>query len=286
MSENQTIAVETASEEPIILTSVDKRGVGTITINRPQVNNAYNREVILEAIAAVTTLVGDPKVRIIVVRGNGAHFQAGADLKWVRANIDLSPEENFQISVDTTNAIRGLNEVPKPTIALVHGGCFGGGTGIAAACDIVIASEDAYFAITEAKWGLMAAPIYPVLLGRMGARHVRRYSITCERFGAAKAQELGLVDEVCPTGGLDEAAAPIIDSILQVAPDGIATSKQSILECAGMVVDDTWARSLARDHAGKRMTPEGLMSFIEKRPASWYAPYAPKETAAKPAKSK
>ena len=170
--------------EPVILTSVDKRGVGTLTINRPEVNNAYNRDVILQAIEGVTKLAMDPAVRVIVVRGNGKHFQAGADLKWIRSNIDLSPEENFLISVDTTNAIRGLNEVPKPTIALVHGGCFGGGTGIAAACDVVIASEDAYFAITEAKWGLMASPIYPVLLGRMGARHVRRYAITCERFGA------------------------------------------------------------------------------------------------------
>ena len=266
-----------AKSEPVILTSIDERGVATMTINRPEVNNAYNREMIQQAIAAVTAFANDPKVRVIVVRGNGKHFQAGADLKWIRGNIELTPEENFLISMDTTNAIRGLNEVPKPTIALVHGGCFGGGTGIAAACDVVIASDDAYFAITEAKWGLMAAPIYPVLLGRMGARHVRRYSITCERFGAQKAQELGLVDEVCPAGGLDEAAAPIIESILQVAPDGIATSKTSILECAGMVVDDRRARELARDHAGKRLTDEaveGLMSFIEKRPASWYAPYA------------
>lgn len=266
-----------ASGEAVVLTSVDERGVGTITLNRPKVNNAYNRQVILDSIAAVGAMAADPKVRIIVVRGNGPHFQAGADLKWVRANIELSPEENFQISVDTTNAIRGLNEVPKPTIALVHGGCFGGGTGIAAACDIVIASEDAIFAITEAKWGLMASPIYPVLIARMGTQHVRRYSITSERFGAAKAKELGLADEICPTGGLDAAAEPIIDAILQVAPGGIATSKQSILECAGITVDDTWARALARDHAGKRMTPEaieGLMSFIEKRPPEWYAPYA------------
>ena len=279
MSGNRTIAVGSASAEPIILTSVDDRGVGTMTINRPQVNNAYNRDMLLQAIDAVTAFAHDPKVRAIVVRGNGPHFQAGADLKWIRGNIELSPEENFLISMDTTNAIRGLNEVPKPTIALVHGGCFGGGTGIAAACDVVIASEDAYFAITEAKWGLMAAPIYPVLLGRMGARHVRRYSITCERFGAHKARELGLADEVCPTGGLDEAAAPIIESILQVAPGGIAASKTSILECAGMAVDERRARELARDHAGKRLTPEaveGLMSFIEKRPAAWYAPYAKK----------
>lgn len=269
-----------SAAEKVILTDVDQRGVGTVTINRPQVNNAYNRDMLLQAIDAVTKFALDPKVRVIVVRGNGPHFQAGADLKWIRGNIELSPEENFLISMDTTNAIRGLNEVPKPTIALVHGGCFGGGTGIAAACDVVIASEDAYFAITEAKWGLMAAPIYPVLLGRMGARHVRRYSITCERFGATKAKELGLVDEVCPTGGLDAAAEPIIESILQVAPGGIATSKTSILECAGQVVDDRRARELARDHAGKRLTAEaveGLMSFIEKRPAAWYAPYAKDE---------
>jgi len=266
---------EPAAAAAVVLTQIDTRGVGTITLNRPEVNNAYNSQVIEQAIAAVGAMAVHPAVRIIVVRGNGPHFQAGADLKWVLGNIDLSPEENFHISVATTDAIRGLNEVPKPTIALVHGGCFGGGTGIAAACDVVIASEDAIFAITEAKWGLMAAPIYPVLLGRMGARHVRRYSITCEWFGAAKGKEMGLVDEVCAVGELDATADPIIDTILQVAPGGIAASKLSILECASMVVDDRRARELARDHAGKRMTPEaveGLMSFIEKRPAAWYAP--------------
>ncbi len=257
----------------IVLTSVDPRGVATVTLNRPDVNNAYNRDMIRALIDGVGKLAADDAVRAVVIRGNGRHFQAGADLKWVMANRDLSEEENLAISMDTTNAVRGLNELPKPTIALIHGGCFGGGTGIAAACDIVIASEDAIFSITEARWGLMAAPIFPQLVQRMGTKNVRRYALTCERFDASRARELGLVDEVCPTGGLDEAAAPIIDGVLMSAPDAIATSKRSILECAGALVDDAHAAELSRVHAAKRLTPEaqeGLDSFIEKRKPKWY----------------
>ncbi len=256
-----------------VLSAVDRRGVATVTINRPEVNNAYDGDVILGLIDAFGRLAGDPAVRVILLRGNGKHFQAGADLKWVKANAALSPEANLEISMHTTNAIRGLNELPKPVIALVHGGCFGGGTGMIAACDVVIASEDAFFAITETRWGLMAAPIIPQLNARMGLKNVRRYALSSERFDARRAVELGLVDEVCPTGGLDAAAAPLIDALLMCGPDAIAETKRCALELAGQVVDDKLADRLARQHAAKRMTPEaaeGLTSFAEKRKPSWY----------------
>ena len=262
-----------AASGDLVLTSVDARGVATVTLNRPEVNNAYNREMIQGLLAAFGKLGADPKVRVVVIRGNGRHFQAGADLKWIKGARDASFEENLAVSMDTTNAVRGLNEFPKPVIALIHGGCFGGGTGMVSACDVVIASEDAIFAITEARWGLMAAPIFPQLNARMGVKNVRRYALSCERFDAKRAQELGLVDEVCPTGELDAAAAPIIDAMLMSAPDAIATSKHSILECAGLIIDDARARELAEVHARKRMTPEareGLDSFIEKRNPAWY----------------
>lgn len=259
--------------DAIVLTETDARGVATVTLNRPEVNNAYNRDMIRGLIDVFGRLAEDRSVRVVLIRGNGPHFQAGADLKWVMANRDLSADENLAISMDTTNAVRGLNEFPKPTIALVHGGCFGGGTGIVSACDVVVASEDAIFAITEARWGLMAAPIFPQLIARMGTRHVRRYALSCERFGATRAAEIGLVDEVCPVGGLDKAAAPIVEGMLMSAPDAITTSKRSILECAGLVVDDARAAELARVHCDKRMTDEareGLSSFIEKRKPNWY----------------
>ena len=256
-----------------VLTEVDPRGVATVTLHRPEVNNAYNGELILALIDVFGRLGADPAVRVVLIKGNGRHFQAGADLKWIQSISGLSPEENLQVSRNTTSAIRGLNEFPKPTIALVHGGCFGGGVGLVASCDIVLASEDAIFSITEARWGLMAAPIIPQLNARMGLANVRRYALTCERFDARRAKELGLVSEVCPTGGLDEAAAPIVDALLLCGPDAIAETKACALESAGQVVDDEWAERLARQHAAKRMTQEGtegLRSFVEKRNPSWY----------------
>ncbi|MEQ9122356.1 MAG: enoyl-CoA hydratase-related protein [Alphaproteobacteria bacterium] len=256
----------------LVLTEVDRRGVATVTINRADVNNAYNGDMIQGLLTAFGEIAKDAQARVVLLRGNGRHFQAGADLKWIMSLKEKSWEENLAVSEATTDAVRGLNEFPKPTIALVHGGCFGGGVGVASSCDIVIASEDAFFAITEAKWGLMAAPIYPQLIARLGVANTRRYSLTCERFDASKAKEIGLVDEVCPKGGLDEAAAPLVDQLLDCPPIALAETKASILECAGLVISDERAAELARPHAAKRLTDEateGLNSFIEKRPPSW-----------------
>ncbi len=258
--------------EDLILTDVDRRGVATVSINRADVNNAYNGDMIQQMLAAFGQIAADSQARVVVLRGNGRHFQAGADLKWILSLQKQDWEANLAVSQATTDAIRGLNEFPKPTVALVHGGCFGGGVGVAASCDIVIASEDAFFAITEAKWGLMAAPIYPQLIARLGVAHTRRYSLTCERFNAATAKAIGLADEVCPQGGLDAAAAPLLDQLLDCPPGALAETKASILECAGLVIDDARALELATPHAAKRLTDEateGLGSFVEKRPPSW-----------------
>jgi methylglutaconyl-CoA hydratase len=259
--------------EPVVLLDVDHRGVATLTLNRPEVNNAYNGAVIQAMIDAVTKCAGDDAVRVIVIRGNGRHFQAGADLKWLKEIGALSPEENLAVSRGTATAIRGLTEIAKPTVALIHGGCFGGGTGIAAACDVVIASEDAIFAISEARWGVMAGIIIPHLNAAIGPRNVRRYALTCERFDAAQAQALGLVHEVCPPGGLDAAAAPIIDGLLMSAPIATAQSKRAALKDAGLILSKARFEKLVEQHAAKRQTDEameGLASFAEKRAPSWY----------------
>lgn len=256
----------------IILTDIDRRGVATVTINRPDVNNAYNGDMIQAMLAAFGEIAADSQARVVVLRGNGRHFQAGADLKWIMSLKEKSWEENLAVSQATTDAVRGLNEFPLPTVALVHGGCFGGGVGVASSCDIVIAAEDAFFAITEAKWGLIANPIYPQLIARLGVAHTRRFSLTCERFDAHRAKEIGLADEVCPKGGLDEAAAPILDYLLDCPPDALAGTKAAILECADLVIDDARALELATPHAAKRLTDEateGLGSFVEKRAPKW-----------------
>jgi methylglutaconyl-CoA hydratase len=259
--------------EPVLLCETDARGVATVTFNRPRVNNAYNSDVILGLLETFGRLASDDSVRMAVLRGNGNHFQAGADLKWLREVSTMTPEQNLEVSRNTTNAARGLNEFPKPTLALVHGGCFGGGTGIVAACDIAIASEDAIFAITEARWGVMAGPIFPQLNARMGEHNVRRLALTCERFGAAEARETGLVDEVCPTGGLDEASDRMIDALLRGGPGALRETKRLIREVAGLAVSDPLAERLAEQHALKRQTEEadeGLRSFVEKRHPNWY----------------
>jgi methylglutaconyl-CoA hydratase len=256
-----------------VLCAVDGRGVATVTLNRPDRNNAYNSEVIGGLLDAFGQLATDDAVRVVLIRGNGRHFQAGADLAWLKEIGALSPEENVVVSRRTASAIRGLTEFPKPTIALVHGGCFGGGTGIVAAADMVIASEDAIFSITETRWGVMAGIIIPQLNAAMGVRNVRRYALTCERFGAEEARAMGLVHQVCPEGGLDAAAAPVVDALLMTAPEATAQTKRRALLEAGLVMTDEHFEALVAEHAAKRQTAEaveGLASFLEKRPPNWY----------------
>ena len=179
--------------ENIVLTSVNERGIAEVILNRPERNNAYNGDMIIELIKSFESLYKNHSVRVVLIKGNGKHFQAGADLQWLKEIGNLSQKENIEVSRKTASAIQGLTKFPKPTIALIHGGCFGGGTGIAAAADIVIASEDAIFSISEAKWGVMAGIIIPHLNASIGVRNVRRYALTCERFNASQAKEMGLV---------------------------------------------------------------------------------------------
>ena len=257
----------------VVLLNVDTRGVATITLNRPEVNNAYNGEVIEAMIAAVGQCASNDDIRVLVIKGNGKHFQAGADLKWLKEIGSLSPDENINVSRLTATAIRGLTEISKPTVALIHGGCFGGGTGIAAACDIVLASNDAIFSITETRWGVMASVIIPQLNASIGVRNTRRYALTCERFDAKTACEIGLVHQVCEVGELEAKAVSIIDHLLLAAPDATAQTKAAALKDANLIISDEYFEELVLAHAAKRQSDEaieGLTSFAEKRDPSWY----------------
>ena len=259
--------------EPVVLLDVDHRGVATVSINRPHVNNAYDGALIIALTSAVKRCAEDDAVRVVVIRGKGRHFQAGADLRWLKQIGQLSPAENLAVSHRTASAIRGLTELPKPTVALIQGGCFGGGTGIAAACDIVIASEDALFSVTEARWGVIASVIIPQLNAAIGPRNTRRFALTCERFGAETAAAIGLVHQVCPVGGLDAAAEPVIENLLLAAPDATAQTKRAILRDAGLIVSEDYFDELVAAHAAKRQTDEaqeGLASFAEKRRPAWF----------------
>lgn len=259
--------------DPVVLCETDRRGVATVTLNRPEVNNAYNAEVVQALLDIFPALADDRAVRVIVIRGRGRHFQAGTDLKWLQEIGRMDAAANLATSRKTAAAMRGLNEMGKPTVALVQGACVGGGTGIVASCDVVIAEHTATFAITEARWGIAATVIFPQLNTAIGLRQVRRYALTCERFDAKRALSLGLVHELCEPGALDATAGPVIDGLLKAAPDAVALSKRSAMMTAGALVGEAEFTRLVSEHAAKRTTPEaaeGLQSFIEKRDPRWY----------------
>lgn len=260
--------------KPTVLRSVDSRGVATLTLNRPEVNNAYDGELIEELHKAMDELGGHSGLRLVVLSGAGRHFQAGADLKWIMRLAGRSPQENERASRATALAVHRLNTLAVPTLALVQGGCFGGGTGIVAACDIVIAAEDAMFSIAETRWGLIAGIILPQLADAIGARQVRRYALSGERFGAHEARRIGLVHEVVPAAELQAAGARMVGQLLQNAPEANAQTKTAALEFAWGSVDEGVLGRLSAQHAAKRRSAEaaeGLASFVEKRAARWLA---------------
>ena len=257
---------------PPVLHSLDPRGVASVTLNRPEVGNAYNGDMIEGLLAAMDDLSARAELRALVLRGNGKHFQAGADLAWVRSVAGASAQENVRVSRATAQAIDRLNRLPVPTVVLVQGGCFGGGTGMAAACDVAIAGDNALFSISEVRWGLTAAIIIPQLSDAIAVRQLRRYALTGERFGAAEAQRIGLVHQVVPTEHLAAAGEEMIRRLLENGPQAMAKTKAAALKSAWGGFEPRAFDALVAEHAGQRQTPEaaeGLASFAEKRAARW-----------------
>ena len=255
-----------------VLSTVDARGVATVTLNRPEVNNAYNGDLIDGVLAGLDALAADKRVRAVVLKGNGRHFQAGADLRWINEVRPRDPAANLAVSRATADAVDRLNRLPVPVVALVQGGCFGGGTGILAACDVAIAADNAIFSISEVRWGLQAAIIIPHLNDAMGMRNVRRYALTGERFDAREARRIGLVHEVVPLADLEKRGAQVVAQILENCPSAMATTKKHILEHAWSGFDAETLDYLVRSHSEARQLPEaaeGLASFAEKRSAAW-----------------
>jgi methylglutaconyl-CoA hydratase len=259
----------TASASPVIA-ATDARGVASIALNRPDVGNAYDERLVQALAAALQDLSARPDLRVVLLKGNGRHFQAGADLKWIRAVSLGSAEENERISRATAEAVDRLNRLPVPTVALVQGGCFGGGTGMIAACDVVVAADDAVFSISEVRWGLTAAIIIPQLSDAISARQLRRYALTGERFGAAEAHRIGLVHMVVPASDLAAAGEAMVARLLENGPRAMAETKACILESSWGGFERATFDALVRSHAAKRRSPEaaeGLASFAEKRSA-------------------
>jgi methylglutaconyl-CoA hydratase len=255
-----------------VIWAIDARGVATVTLNRPEVNNAYNGAMIDGILTALDALGKAESLRTVVLKGNGKHFQAGADLKWINEVRKSSPAENLRVSRATAEAVQRLNIAPVPTVALVHGGCFGGGTGMIAACDIVLAAENSVFSIAEARWGLHASIIIPQLADAIGARQLRRYALTGERFNAQDACRIGLAHKVVPLAELEAEGARIVQHLLANGPEAVTQAKAWILKSAWSDLGETQFDALIESHAAKRQSAEageGLASFAEKRAGRW-----------------
>jgi methylglutaconyl-CoA hydratase len=254
-----------------VLWRVDARGVAYVTLNRPQVYNAYNGAMI-EGLLAASDALAREDLRAVVIAGKGKNFQAGADVNWLDAVRRSSPADNLSASRKTAEAVQRLNLLPVPTVALVQGACFGGGTGIVSACDIVIAADNAMFSIAEVRVGVAGTIIIPQLNDAIGLRQVRRYALTGERFGVQEAHRIGLVHEVVPLADLEAAGERIVGQLLMSGPDAIAQTKICALRSAWSALDDAAFGGLIDAHSAKRQSAEaaeGLAAFLEKRPARW-----------------
>jgi methylglutaconyl-CoA hydratase len=261
------------ADSEAVLSAIDARGVASLTLNRPAVNNAYDDRLIDGLIEVVGRLALRPEVRCLVIRGAGRHFQAGADLSFLRRLRDAAASENLDFSRRTVRAIEGLRHFRHPSVALVQGGCFGGGIGIAAAADIAIAAEDAVFALSEVRWGLTPAPIIPLLAERIGPRALGRLALTGERFGAAEALRIGLVHEICPADRLAAAGERVVDALLMAAPEAAEMTKRLVAEAVETPVTRAFEERIAAEGADRRRLPEaeeGLQSFADKRKPHWY----------------
>jgi methylglutaconyl-CoA hydratase len=244
----------------------------TVTLNRPEVRNAFNDEVISELTAAFHDLGQREDVRCIVLAGNGPAFCAGADLNWMRRMAGYTHRENFADAAELAEMLRVIYSCPKPTIARVHGDTYAGGTGLVAACDIAVAADTAQFCLSEVKLGLIPATISPYVIRAMGPRAAHRYALTAERFSAAEALRIGFVHEVVPASGLDQAVAAIAQHLIQAGPQAVSQCKKLLHDVALRPVTPEVVGGTVRAIADIRVSPEGregIQSFLDKRKPGW-----------------
>ncbi|MDE2008042.1 MAG: enoyl-CoA hydratase/isomerase family protein [Rhodospirillales bacterium] len=257
----------------MILLDIAADGIATATLNRPAVGNAYNEELLTALIGGLRELGADPRVRALVLRGAGKHFQAGADIAWLGEATAYPPDRNFAASLATTRAMQLLNEFPHPTIAVIHGACFGGGAGMACCVDVALATPDAQFGLTEVRVGVAPTPISTHMVNAIGLRHTRRYALTGERFDAAEALRIGLVHEVVPAERMEARLEAVLDAIRLGAPGAVALTKRSFLGANGVLLDERSMEMLAHEGWTQRATAEareGTAAFRDKRRPAWY----------------
>jgi methylglutaconyl-CoA hydratase len=256
--------------------------LATVTLNRPEVRNAFNEIMIAELTQAFASLGQDASVRAIVLAANGPAFCAGADLNWMKKMATYSHDENFADALQLALMLRTIYQCPKPTVARVHGDCYAGGMGLVTACDMVVAAAQVNFCLSEVKLGLIPATISPYVIKAMGEQMARRYFLTAERFSATSAWRFGMVHELVESAALDadlthllnERVASITDALLANSPHAVAQAKVLVREVVGQTVDTHLLDNTAKRIAQIRSSPEGregVASFLEKRKPSWLA---------------
>jgi methylglutaconyl-CoA hydratase len=252
---------------------LEQRGaVRWLWLNRPEVRNAFNDALIAEIANAFADVEASPDTRVVVVAARGPAFCAGADLNWMRAMAAFSHADNHADALKVARMFHAVHSCSRPVIARVQGDAYGGGVGLAAACDIVIAADNVSFGLSEVRLGIVAATISPHLVRAMGARQAARYMLTAEKFSAAKARELGLVHEVTKPKELDAEVERQAQVLLSSGPAALAATKRLLADVVEAPIDDVLLAATAKCIADARVSPEGregIAAFLEKRAPGW-----------------
>jgi len=254
------------------LTITRDERVATVTLNRPDVRNAFNETTIAEIKQAFSELGDDAALRAIVLAANGPAFCAGADLNWMKKMAGYTHAENHADALQLAEMLRTIYLCPKPVVAKVQGDCYAGGMGLVAACDIIVAVEEANFCLSEVKLGLIPATISPYVIKAMGENAARRYFLTAERFGAQEALRIGFVHDVVSAEALDAKVAEIVKALVNNSPNAVQQAKVLVREVVGQEVNDALLADTAERIAQIRASDqgrEGVASFLEKRKPAW-----------------
>jgi methylglutaconyl-CoA hydratase len=249
-----------------------RNGIALLALNRPEVHNAFDETLIAELTGALRALDAQAEVRAVVLLGAGRSFCAGADLNWMRRMAGYGKAQNLADARNLAHLLSTLANLRKPTIARVHGNAFGGGVGLVACCDMAIAAQDATFALSEVRLGLIPATIGPYVIEAIGARQARRYFVTGERFAAAEAYRIGLVHDIVPLPELDARINELLGELLRAGPAAQAEAKALVRAVAHRPIDGAVMEATARHIAAVRASPEGregVGAFLGKRAASW-----------------
>jgi len=246
--------------------------VATVTLNRPDVRNAFNSATIAELALAFDELGQDEDIRAIVLAAHGPAFCAGADLHWMKEMAGYSDSENLADATRLADMLRTIYLCPKPVVAKIQGDCYAGGMGLVAACDIAVASDAAHFCLSEVKLGLIPATIAPYVIKAMGENAARRYALTAERITAHEAHRIGFVHELATADALDASVAAIVKALVSNSPHAVQQAKVLVRDVAGQPIDQAMIADTAARIAAIRSSlegREGVASFLEKRKPSW-----------------